>query len=142
MSSLRGYLAAPISVLAASIATAEPPADPAKAYRDTISPIVERHCVGCHRGAKPKGDLDLSRVRDVADDLPRWELIAERLRANEMPPRDAKSQPMPEERKALIAWIERFRADEARRNAGDPGVVLARRLSNAEYDNTIRHLTG
>src|SRR5262249_17838291 len=40
------------------------------------------------------------------------------------------------------AWIERFRADEAQRNAGDPGVVLARRLSNSEYDNTIRDLTG
>src|SRR5213076_3122643 len=26
--------------------------------------------------------------------------------------------------------------------AGDPGIVLARRLSNAEYDYTIRDLTG
>ena len=33
-------------------------------------------------------------------------------------------------------------SDEARRNAGDPGLVLARRLSNAEYNNTIRDLTG
>ncbi len=31
---------------------------------------------------------------------------------------------------------------EARLNAGDPGVVLARRLSNSEYDYTIRDLTG
>ena len=31
---------------------------------------------------------------------------------------------------------------EARRNAGDPGPVLARRLSNAEFDYTIRDLTG
>ena len=31
---------------------------------------------------------------------------------------------------------------EARKNAGDPGPVLARRLSNAEYNNTIRDLTG
>ena len=32
--------------------------------------------------------------------------------------------------------------DEARRNAGDPGPVLARRLSHAEFDYTIRDLTG
>ena len=32
--------------------------------------------------------------------------------------------------------------EQARKNAGDPGVVLARRLSNAEYDYTIRDLTG
>src|SRR5262249_45063646 len=30
----------------------------------------------------------------------------------------------------------------AERTAGDPGIVLARRLSNAEYDYTIRDLTG
>ena len=37
------------------------------------------------------------------------------------------------------ATSQRF---EAERNAGDPGPVLARRLSNAEYDYTIRDLTG
>ena len=31
---------------------------------------------------------------------------------------------------------------KAKRNAGDPGRVTARRLSNAEYDDTIRDLTG
>ena len=29
-----------------------------------------------------------------------------------------------------------------RKNAGDPGLVLVRRLSNAEYNYTIRDLTG
>jgi hypothetical protein len=31
---------------------------------------------------------------------------------------------------------------EARARAGDPGLVPLRRLSNAEYDATIRDLTG
>ena len=35
-----------------------------------------------------------------------------------------------------------MRLNEARKNAGDPGPVLARRLSNAEYNYTIRDLTG
>ncbi len=35
-----------------------------------------------------------------------------------------------------------MRQNEARKNADDPGPVLARRLSNAEYNNTIRDLTG
>ncbi len=42
----------------------------------------------------------------------------------------------------MIDWIKAVRANEARKNAGDPGVVLARRLSNAEYNYTIRDLTG
>ena len=35
-----------------------------------------------------------------------------------------------------------MRAEEIKKFAGDPGMVLARRLSNAEYDYTIRDLTG
>src|SRR5204862_4534278 len=32
--------------------------------------------------------------------------------------------------------------EEAKRHAGDPGVILPRRLSNTEYDLSIRDLTG
>ncbi len=146
MSRSTGYLAAACCALAALAPVrgrAEPPRSGlAKEYQNLVAPVLERHCLACHGGKKPKGDLDLARVGANADDLPRWELVLERLRAGEMPPREAKSQPTAEERKAVVAWVERFRADEARRNAGDPGVVLARRLSNAEYDNTIRDLTG
>src|SRR5438128_718475 len=143
MSRLRGQpivachvLGALVALLAASRGLAEPPPmEPAKEYREAVAPFLDRHCLACHSGRKPKGDLDLARFRGAppsADDLPRWELVLERLRSGEMPPRDAKTQPSAAERQAVIAWVERFRAEEARRNAGDPGVVLARRLSNAE----------
>ncbi len=42
----------------------------------------------------------------------------------------------------MIDWIRAVRAEEIRKNAGDPGLVLARRLSNAEYNYTVRDLTG
>src|SRR6202007_897143 len=71
-----------------------------------------------------------------------WELVLERLQAQEMPPEDAPHQPGRNERAAVIAWIRALRDREANRTAGDPGPVLARRLSNAEYDYTIRDLTG
>jgi hypothetical protein len=38
--------------------------------------------------------------------------------------------------------VHALRERETRRNAGDPGVVLARRLSTAECNYTIRDLTG
>jgi hypothetical protein len=59
-----------------------------------------------------------------------------------MPPEDASRQPAADEREAVITWVRELREREARRNAGDPGTVLARRLSNAEFDYTIRDLTG
>src|SRR5665213_3262411 len=59
-----------------------------------------------------------------------------------MPPKKAKKHPTDKERIEIVAWISGMRRHEALRNAGDPGIVLARRLSNAEYDYTIRDLTG
>ena len=71
-----------------------------------------------------------------------WELALERIESKEMPPEDAAKQPKDEERKAVVAWLKALRVREAARHAGDPGPVLARRLSNAEFDNTVRDLTG
>src|SRR5262249_53079095 len=76
----------------------------------------------------------------VIRDHPRWALVMERLAAKEMPPKQV-PQPPEEARKQVVDWIQAVRSDEARRNAGDPGTVLARRLSNAEYNYTIRDLT-
>ncbi len=50
--------------------------------------------------------------------------------------------PPASEAQQIIDWVAAVRAEEIKKAAGDPGVVLARRLSNAEYDYTIRDLTG
>ena len=46
------------------------------------------------------------------------------------------------QRKQLRDWARSYLDAEARANAGDPGSVVLRRLSNVEYDNTVRDLTG
>jgi hypothetical protein len=110
-----------------------------------VKPFLDRYCLSCHSGKKPKAGLDLSRdgtVRAVTANVQIWEQVLERLDANEMPPESAAQRPLPPERAAIVAWIRELRDQEAQRNAGDPGIVLARRLSNAEFDYTIRDLTG
>src|SRR5262245_50669301 len=110
-----------------------------------VRPFLERYCVSCHGGKKPKGALDLSRyatVTAIANNPQHWELVLERLQSQEMPPETARRRPTADERTTVIAWIRDLREQEAERNAGDPGIVLARRLSNAEFDYTIRDLTG
>src|SRR5262249_58472627 len=42
----------------------------------------------------------------------------------------------------FVAWVRAMLDTEARARAGDPGRVVVRRLSNAEYNNTVRDLTG
>src|SRR3954464_840592 len=114
-------------------------------FTDAVHPFVESYCVSCHGKEKAKAELDLTKystMETVTRDHPRWAQVLEKLTAAEMPPEKAKRQPTGEERKAIINWIASMRKFEAQKNAGDPGIVLARRLSNAEYDYSIRDLTG
>jgi len=118
--------------------------DPERGFTQTVQPFLDTYCTTCHGGAKPAAQFDLkqySSARSVVDDFSRWNRVAARLSAGEMPPRSAK-QPPEGARQQVIDWIKTTWAVEARKHDGDPGVVLARRLSNAEYDYTIRDLTG
>jgi len=112
--------------------------------RDKVEPFVSKHCQSCHRKDKTKGELDLTRYateRDVTADFRRWKNIADFIRNGEMPP-EGEPQPSIDERQAVLAAIEAIMLTEAKRNAGDPGAVLPRRLSSKEYDFSIRALTG
>ena len=113
-------------------------------FARTVRPFVATYCITCHGGQRPAAQMDLSAFTTMAaliQDGHRWSQILQRLEAKEMPPQAAR-QPMPEERRAAVDWFQAVREQEMRRNAGDPGVVLARRLSSAEYNYTIRDLTG
>jgi hypothetical protein len=113
-------------------------------FAQTVRPFVQQYCVACHSGDQPAAQFDLesyTTLNSVVRDNPRWALAAGRLTAKEMPPA-AMPQPPAALRQQVIDWIKAMRAEEARKNAGDPGIVLARRLSNAEYNYSIRDLTG
>src|SRR5258708_4787870 len=113
-------------------------------FAQTVRPFLTSYCVGCHGGVAPAAQFDLrsySTMATVGRDIPHWSLVLEKLTAKEMPPKQAK-QPSADARQEVILWVQAMRASEAAKNAGDPGSVLARRLSNAEYNYTIRDLTG
>jgi hypothetical protein len=113
-------------------------------YRERIRPVLTAFCLECHSTKAKKGDLDLERFTTLAEirkDLRPWLLVIENLENGEMPPKKAK-QPGREERQKLARWVRGVVDLEARARAGDPGRVVVRRLSNAEYNNTVRDLTG
>jgi len=114
-------------------------------FAETVSPFLNTYCFDCHGQERQETKLNLSgysSVEDVAKAHKTWEIVLERLEAQEMPPEASKKQPKREQTQVVIEWIRTMREFEAQRNAGDPGIVLARRLSNAEYNYTIRDLTG
>ena len=113
-------------------------------FAEKVHPFLETYCFSCHGETKQKGKLDLrlySTRESVAKGYRQWEIVLERLKSREMPPEEARQHPMVQERQRVIDWIQAMRKHEAQRNARDPGPVLARRLSNAEFDYTVRDLT-
>jgi hypothetical protein len=111
----------------------------------TVQPFLENYCVTCHGKEEPEAEMDLSgftSMRAFIQDGRRWSQILERLEADEMPPSKAKKHPPARERDEAVKWFHAMRDFEIARNAGDPGLVLARRLSNVEYNYSVRDLTG
>lgn len=114
-------------------------------FRTNILPIVNRFCSDCHGKDHADAQLDLSRDTSPEDVIRRhetWMLIRQRIMNGEMPPKDASPQPSQQERDQIDRWIQELTQLEARRRDGDPGYVPARRLSNAEFNNSVRDLTG
>jgi len=113
-------------------------------FSKDVRPILSKYCLGCHSTKAKKGSLDLERFAstdDIRKDVKPWQGMVEQIETGEMPPKD-RPQPTAEEKKKLIAWVKNFLDAEAKANVGDPGRVPLRRLSNSEYNYTIRDLTG
>jgi len=113
-------------------------------FAQTVHPFLNTYCIACHSGSTPAAQFNLgaystadSAIRDYAQ----WERVLDRLSSGQMPPKPMK-QPPATDRQAVVDWIQAMRLSQARKTAGDPGPVLARRLSNSEYNDTIRDLTG
>lgn len=113
-------------------------------FEQRVLPILQRHCNNCHSTERQKGDLDLEQFSSVGAIKKQphiWEQVLEQLANNEMPPKD-KPQLATEEKQMLTRWTQGVLDEIALANAGDPGPVVLRRLSNMEYTYTVRDLTG
>lgn len=121
-----------------------PNAEIRESFAKTIRPLLVQTCGACH-GKEPKNnDLDLTGFGTAQAILAKPKVlvdVAERLRIGDMPPKEA-PQPSAAERARLLDWINAALDAEAAARAGDPGPVTLRRLSNPEYDNAVRDLTG
>jgi hypothetical protein len=116
----------------------------ADAFEQSVRPLLRDYCVTCHSTEKQEGELDLERflsLEQVKRHADVWERVQEQLALGEMPPKDAK-QLSAEPRRLLSDWVRSTLNEIALANAGDPGPVVLRRLSNHEYTYSIRDLTG
>jgi mono/diheme cytochrome c family protein len=126
--------------VAASLpARAQHPQEPAF---EAVAPLLKTHCVACHSGDKPNGELNLANLApDFAANQTAWKSVFERMNEGSMPPK-GKPQPSAAERKTILSWVESGLADHQRAQAAALGRTRHRRLNRIEYANTIRDLLG
>jgi len=113
-------------------------------YQQEVHPLLVRYCHECHARDRIEAELNLAEFRTLDHVLRHaetWQKIREMLDTDQMPPKDAR-QPSDADRKRLQSWVRDLLVREAAARAGDPGRVVLRRLSNAEYTYTLQDLTG
>lgn len=114
-----------------------------KTFKKKVEPVLKQYCYACHGAdgeASPRMTLlDPDLFNGV--DSETWHDALNRINEGKMPPKEAESLP-PAKRKVVVNWLqsELDRSIEAKRSTG--GRVVFRRLTNYEYNNTMRDLLG
>ena len=117
---------------------------PAVIDKETLVPFLKKYCYECHNDKKSKGDFSLNKLSWQINDnvmARHWQDLLDVMNSGEMPPEDEKQPAEKEFKEAVRVLTENLTA--ARKNlASSGGVYKIRRLTEREYQNTIKHLFG
>jgi hypothetical protein len=114
-------------------------------FDSIVAPFFKANCVKCHGQKKAKGKVtlhDLDGNLAGEKNLERWELILDVLQAGEMPPEEEAVRPTKQEVAVVLDWIDTELRSVVAKVRNNPVAAQARRLTNFEYENTIRDLIG
>jgi hypothetical protein len=106
------------------------------------SAFFETHCYECHNSEAKEGGLDLSALQlDLTDpaNFARWVKIYDRIESGEMP-RKEKDRPPVADRAGITTWLKDRLIEAEHARLADEGRTGLRRLTRAEYENTVRDL--
>lgn len=116
----------------------------AQDFSKSLQPVLKTYCFDCHNEKKAKGELNLARFETEASALAErkvWRRVWEMLHNREMPPPE-EEQPKEDQRLAMTDWIEQMLARPVEGGEPNPGHVPPRRLTAAQYNNTVADLFG
>ena len=124
------YLTAQAPVTAASL---EP------GFAQTVQPFFQKNCMTCHNTETSTAGVRVDQLDAKLEDrqIPVWESILRRVKNGTMPPKGL-AQPSATERQQMVDWITQ--AIEVARLRPAPKNGLVRRLTVAQYRNTLREL--
>ena len=145
-----------LSVLAAGVLAAPPPAAAAEATATEVAEALDRYCAACHNDRIVNGRdtapsmlvsqlrtaglaVDTLDVERVGQDADAWERVIRKLESRTMPP---PGRPRPDDATydGMVTWLE-AELDRAAAASPNPGRRPAlHRLSRTEYQNAVRDL--
>jgi mono/diheme cytochrome c family protein len=113
-------------------------------FSESVQPFLLAYCLKCHGPEKVKGDMVLHTLRsdfaaEAASD--QWERVLEMVEDGEMPP-VGELQPKDSERQQISDWITSKLKERVANLNQVPRSTVVRRLTNFEYENTMRDLLG
>ncbi|MCM8538582.1 MAG: DUF1588 domain-containing protein [Lentisphaeraceae bacterium] len=124
-------------IILPSIVTAE--------FESKTKSLLEKYCYDCHSDGVDKGNFEFDQILKKpltsAETKKYWHKIWDVIEEHQMPPADKKKQPTEAEREAMMVGLETyvFSVDRDKEYAAP---ILLSRLSNSQYANTIKQLTG
>ncbi|MDB5349942.1 MAG: hypothetical protein JWN86_1189 [Planctomycetota bacterium] len=104
--------------------------------------FFEAHCLKCHDTETHKGGLDLTALKPEfasPENFARWVKVHDRIASGEMPPRN-QPRPPAAEIKSVATWLNQTLTAADRARLDRDGRTLVRRMTRAEYENTVRDL--
>ncbi len=113
-------------------------------FEQAVLPVLRQYCNHCHSTSDQAGELDLEQfvTPAIAMQQPEvWQRVLEQLDYSQMPPKDEVQLPEALQTE-FTASLQKVLHRVALAQAGDPGKIVLRRLSNMEHNYTIRDLTG
>ncbi len=113
----------------------------ARSFEDDVRLLLETYCFRCHNVDEMKSGIRVDVLDGTLADRQLFLLkdVREQLAGESMPPAD-EPQPTAEERQRLVDWIDAALTTARSQDQEHNGAV--RRLTNAQYRNTLRDLLG
>lgn len=111
-------------------------------FEQRVVPFFKEHCFECHDEDLAKGDLRLDELKSAFESrstFGRWVKIHDKISREEMPPPD-KPRPTKEARAEVVDRIATGLRDAEKARRKVEGRARLRRLSRAEYENTVQDI--
>lgn len=118
-----------------------PPDGFTQTFQDEVRPLLTTYCLRCHNADEMMSGVRVDFLDGTLEDRQLFLLkdIRRQLSDEAMPPED-EPQPPPDQRQRMIDWIDGALSAARTRDRERNGAV--RRLTNAQYRNTLRDLLG